>query len=102
MENLQKFLIKNKNKTLMAVFPHMDDESFVSAGLFQIAQKIGVKTHLIVCGTGIAGDKDSGEKLEEFNIACKLLGVDKKIVLDLGNEPINKNINEIVNNIIKE
>ncbi len=88
VRNLQT-LLKNKSK-LLAVFPHPDDESFTSAGLFQMAQEFGVNTSLITLTKGENGENSDTlgnlKKIreKELSAAAKILGIDN---VDLWNFP---------------
>lgn len=72
----------------MAVFAHPDDESFVSGGLFQEAQKLGIATTLICMtkgGRGLNSYKAGNLKTirsKELDSAVKILGIDKTLLWD--------------------
>jgi len=75
-------LLKNSTK-ILAVFPHPDDESFVSAGLFQVAQEFGIETFLITLTKGEKGENSFQEgdlskiREKELKLSAKILGIDK-------------------------
>lgn len=83
MDNLKNLLENNKGKSLLAIFPHPDDESFVAGGLFQVAKEIGLKTTLVCLTKGERGISSFkiGElrkiKEKEINSAVTILGIDE-------------------------
>ena len=83
MESLQIFLRRNKVKNLLAIFVHPDDESFVSGGLFQEAQKQGIKTSLVCMTKGgrglnaLGGGNLNEIRSGELDKAVKILGIDE-------------------------
>ncbi len=76
MRNLKKFLYGNKGKTLLIVFPHADDESFVAGGLLQLLKRMGIRTKLITLTNGKPSE-DSRIIEHEFVKATRLLGIDE-------------------------
>ena len=73
------------------IFPHPDDEAYVSGGLLQIAQSLSIKTKLICLTKGGRGllpkNKDLAENLkeirkEELDKASSILGIDEMVVWD--------------------
>lgn len=106
MKDLSKWLTKFKGKNMLLVFPHPDDEAYVSGGLLQIAQKLSIKTKLICLTKGGRGIlptnkveaknlKDLREK--ELKSACSILGVDEMILWDYP----DANLIKVKNNWIK-
>lgn len=63
MNDLYEIIKKGKGKKLMAIFPHPDDETYVSGYLLQFAKRFGVKTHLVCLTKGGKG-KNSYKKGE--------------------------------------
>lgn len=87
MEDLNKLLKTFHGKTLLAIFPHPDDESYVTGGLLQIAKKFELNTKLI-CLTKGGDDENSKEKniteirADELYKASDILGIDKVYLWD--------------------
>jgi LmbE family N-acetylglucosaminyl deacetylase len=86
MKNLDEFLKGYRGKKILLVFPHPDDEAYVSGGLLRLAEKFSIKTKLICLTKGGRGilpkNKTSAEKLKkirekELYASCKILGVDE-------------------------
>lgn len=80
-----------QTKTLLAVFPHPDDESAVAEVLVKYAE-MGYKVQLIIAtdgkdGTRVtkipAGDSLGTLRKEETRCACKLLGIEPPIFLGI-------------------
>lgn len=88
MQSLHSFFNDNKVKSLLAIFAHPDDESFVSGGLFQEAQKLGIMTSLICMtkgGRGLNAYKSGNLKeirSKELDKAVKILDIDKTYLWD--------------------
>jgi len=91
MKNLKDLLKNYKGKKILMVFPHPDDEAYVSGGLLQIAQKYSIKTKLICMTKGGRGlmpkNLEKAELIkkvreEELEKASKILGIDEKVVWD--------------------
>jgi len=61
MNDLYEIIKNNKEKKLMAIFPHPDDETYVSGNLLQFAKKHNVRTHLVCLTRGGKG-KNSYKK----------------------------------------
>ncbi|KKQ37647.1 MAG: hypothetical protein US53_C0013G0006 [Candidatus Woesebacteria bacterium GW2011_GWA1_37_7] len=55
MQDLSTYINVIGAKKLMAIFPHPDDGSFVSAGLFLNAEKLGISTYLLCLTKGGRG-----------------------------------------------
>jgi LmbE family N-acetylglucosaminyl deacetylase len=67
MKDLAEIFEKIDKKTLVAVFPHPDDETFASGGILLKAHELGWKTIVITLTKGGAGQnaiKNSNEKLK--------------------------------------
>lgn len=91
MKNIKNEL-KNwqKEKTLMVIFPHPDDETMASGGLLLAAKRQGWKTIVVTLTKGEAGQNYLNKKLnrvEELKNAAKILKVDELII---GNFPDGK------------
>lgn len=91
MKNIDNLLKNHSGTKLLLIFPHPDDEAYVSGGLLQIAEKYSIKTKLICLTKGGRGllPKDpimannlKGIREKELNAACKILGVDETIIWD--------------------
>jgi LmbE family N-acetylglucosaminyl deacetylase len=88
MGNFEELLGQYEGKKLLAIFAHPDDESFVAAGLLQIAKLRGLKTTLLCLTRGGKGKNalGTGEIVEirakELGSAAKILSVDKVILRD--------------------
>src|SRR3990172_12800689 len=55
MQNITNLLKKYPRASILFIFAHPDDESFVSASLILLAKKLGLKTHLICLTKGGRG-----------------------------------------------
>jgi LmbE family N-acetylglucosaminyl deacetylase len=69
MQNIQTLLNNTKNKKLLVVFPHPDDESVMSAGLIQAAIAQGWRVRVISLTHGEAGKmhiNGKGKSLKEI------------------------------------
>jgi len=75
MLNLKNFLSENKGETLLIVFPHPDDESFVAGGLLQLVKHMGIKTKLITLTNGEHNENNTLRETE-YKKAVNLLGID--------------------------
>ena len=82
-------LIGQNNKTLLAIFPHPDDETAVAEVLIKYA-RLGYKVQLIIAtdgkdGTRVtkipAGDSLGNLRKEETRCACKIMGIPEPIFL---------------------
>lgn len=80
-----------KTKTLLAIFPHPDDESAIAEVLIKYA-RLGYKVHLIIAtdgkdGTRVtkipAGDSLGRLRKEETRCACKIMGIEEPIFLGI-------------------
>jgi LmbE family N-acetylglucosaminyl deacetylase len=80
-----------KNKTILAVFPHPDDETAIAEVLIKYAS-LGYKVQLIIAtngkdGTRVtkipAGDSLGNLRKDETRCACKILGIAEPIFLDI-------------------
>jgi LmbE family N-acetylglucosaminyl deacetylase len=80
-----------KTKTLLAIFPHPDDESAVSEVLIKYAE-MGYNVQLIIAtdgkdGTRVtkipAGDSLGNLRQEETRCACKIMGIAEPIFLGI-------------------
>ncbi|HEY1021990.1 MAG TPA: PIG-L family deacetylase [Flavisolibacter sp.] len=80
-----------QTKTLLAIFPHPDDESAIAEVLVKYAA-LGYKVQLIIAtdgkdGTRVtkvpAGDSLGSLRKEETRCACKLLGIEPPIFLGI-------------------
>ena len=83
--------IQQNQKTLLAIFPHPDDESAIGEVLIKYA-KLGYKVHLIIATNGKDGTRvtkipagDSLGKLrkEETRCACKIMGIEEPVFLGI-------------------
>ena len=83
MERIETFLEKIKNKKLLAVFPHPDDESVMAGGLIQRAMKLGFEVTVLTITEGNMGKihingkgrSVSEIRREEMALAMSRLGV---------------------------
>ncbi|OGM12423.1 hypothetical protein A2Z22_04590 [Candidatus Woesebacteria bacterium RBG_16_34_12] len=88
MENLTNILEKNKGGKLLAIFPHPDDECFLSGGLFQVAKKYNLKTYLLCLTKGGKGlnalNNGNIKKIryKELLKSTKLLKINKIFLYD--------------------
>lgn len=91
MKNLTQLLKKHQGKKMLLIFPHPDDEAYVSGGLLQVAQELSIHTKLICLTKGGRGilpkDKEladnlKGVRIRELDRACSILGVDEVVVWD--------------------
>lgn len=80
-----------KQKTMLAIFPHPDDETAIAEVLIKYA-KLGYKVQLIIAtdgknGTRVtqisAGDSLGGLRKEETRCACKIMGIAEPIFLGI-------------------
>ncbi len=85
------FAQQGGQKTLLAIFPHPDDETAIAEVLIKYA-RLGYKVQLIIAtngkdGTRVtkipAGDSLGNLRKEETNCACKIMGIDKPIFLGI-------------------
>ena len=83
--------VTSKKKTLLAVFPHPDDESAIAEVLIKYAEQ-GYNVQLIIAtdgkdGTRVtkipAGDSLGNLRKEETRCACKILGIAEPIFLGI-------------------
>ncbi len=72
MRALKKLFHDNKGKTLLAIFPHPDDESFVAGGFIQEAIKSGIKVKIVSLTNGAFDEV--GNRETEFKTAVGILG----------------------------
>lgn len=83
LQSLNDIFSKHKGGTLLAIFPHPDDESFASGGLFLVARKYHLKTRLICLTKGGRGlnSYQQGDLKEiranELSKAAEILGIDQ-------------------------
>jgi LmbE family N-acetylglucosaminyl deacetylase len=90
MQDIRELLAKTKNKTLMVVYPHPDDETMAAGGLLIAAKKMGYKTIAVLLTKGAAGQihiHPKGKSLKqlretELKKAVKILGVDELVLGD--------------------
>ena len=90
MKSINELLLKIKNKKLLVIFPHPDDESFASAGLILLAKRMGFIVNLLTLTKGGAGRvciNPNGRSLkevrsEELSKAASLLKIDNLILKD--------------------
>lgn len=82
---------QKRNKTLLAIFPHPDDESAVAEVLIKYAD-MGYKVQLIIAtdgkdGTRVtkipAGDSLGTLRKDETRCACKIMGITEPIFLGI-------------------
>lgn len=86
MEDIKKILpILQKEKKLLAIFPHPDDESFVAGGLFQKTNKFNISTKLITL------TKAGTDRHSELKKAAKILGIDDITVWNFPEGNLAKN-----------
>lgn len=83
--------IQQNQKTMLAIFPHPDDESAIGEVLIKYA-KLGYKVHLIIAtngkdGTRVtkipAGDSLGNLRKEETRCACKIMGIEEPVFLGI-------------------
>lgn len=55
VKNIEEFLKSQKNKSLLVVFPHPDDESVMAGGLILVALRLGFKVTVLILTEGIRG-----------------------------------------------
>jgi N-acetylglucosamine malate deacetylase 2 len=107
MRNILNIIKRNKGKTLLAVFPHPDDESFTAGGLFQRAIKEGVKVKLICLTKGASGLNSYGSgdlkalREKEFTAACVFLGITDYDLYDYPDAKL-KQISEVWMEVVKK
>lgn len=102
MNSLRKLLNDTGKKTLLGIFPHPDDETFASGGLFLEAKKMGWKTILICLTQGDAGKnslKKSTENIKdirkkELTEATQILNINKVYLLNFMDGKLKENENE--------
>ena len=88
MKNLRQILKRYSGKTLLAIFAHPDDESFVSGGLFQVADEYDIRTSLICLTKGERGinayKKGDLKRIreKELRLAVAILGIDELYLWD--------------------
>jgi LmbE family N-acetylglucosaminyl deacetylase len=84
-------LFSQSDKTLLAIFPHPDDETAIAEVLIKYA-RLGYKVKLIIAtdgkdGTRVtkipAGDSLGNLRKEESRCACKIMGIDAPIFLGI-------------------
>ncbi len=84
-------MFAQSNKTLLAIFPHPDDETAVAEVLIKY-KKLGYNVKLIIAtdgkdGTRVtkipAGDSLGNLRKEESRCACKIMGIDAPIFLGI-------------------
>lgn len=98
MLDLIPLLEKQKNKKLLVVFPHPDDETMASGGLLYEAKKMGYETWVITLTKGDKGEchvAKHGRTLEqirtaELTKACRKLAVDHLVLKDFGDATLRK------------
>lgn len=91
MESDIYYLLESqKQKILLVIYPHPDDETIFAGGLLCIAKKLGYKTIVCILTSGGAGQMHihprgrsiKQVRLRELETAAKILQVDKLIVKD--------------------
>lgn len=86
MKTVDQILKSTKNKVMLVVFPHPDDESVMAGGLIQRARKLGwlVKVVCLTCGekgiNHLGKESLAGIRSKEFVAAVKELGVEDAIL----------------------
>jgi len=84
-------LFSQSDKTLLAIFPHPDDETAIAEVLIKYA-RLGYKVKLIIAtdgkdGTRVtkipAGDSLGNLRKEESRCACKIMGIEAPIFLGI-------------------
>ena len=86
MKDLKSLLRDSKGRTLLAIFAHPDDESFVAGGLFQIAKEFGVTTKMLCLTRGERGINRLGRgelkklRTKEIKKAVAILGIDNLVL----------------------
>jgi len=71
MKSLEEFIKEKEIKNTLFIFPHPDDVTYVSSGLIQLLNKIGIESSLI-CLT--SGNNDETTK-SELSASAKVLGL---------------------------
>lgn len=86
---LKRYLKDNNTKNILVIFPHPDDESYSTGLLLLTAQKIGIRTNVVILTKGEngsstynKGDELSSIRNQELIDASKMLGVDNLVVGD--------------------
>ena len=90
MKSINELLLKIKNKKLLIIFPHPDDESIAAGGLILSAKRLGYEVTLLTLTKGGAGRiniNPKGRSLKEIRSAelekaSKILGIDNLIIKD--------------------
>ncbi len=111
MDNLIEFLKNLKNKKMLLIFPHPDDEAYVSGGLLQVAQELSIHTKLICLTKGGRGLLPKNRikaklikdiRIKELERACEILGVDEKTVWDYPDGGLYSEVNKWLPELKKE
>lgn len=88
MNSLRPLLKSCSGRNLLAIFPHPDDESFLAAGLFQIAKEYKIRTHVVCLTKGGRGKNALGEgnikvvRTKELKKAVGVLNIDELVLKD--------------------
>ncbi len=111
---MKSTLNQPKNKRLLAVFAHPDDEVFCAGGTLARVAALGVETMVVSVTQGEAGQIQQADaatrrtlgrvRQQEFYESCKRLGVQHAICLDYGDgtlqsidpTPLTQEITEII------
>jgi LmbE family N-acetylglucosaminyl deacetylase len=103
MKDINNFLLNIKNKTLLVIFPHPDDETMATGGLILAAKKAGYKVVVLILTKGGAGKifiRVNGFSLKEIREieltrAVNILGVDKLLIEDLDDGKLRQQTKQI-------
>lgn len=111
MKQLSEFLKNYKRKKMLLIYPHPDDEAYVSGGLLQMAEKFSIETKLICLTKGGRGIPPKNAKSKyplkeirekELEKACKILGVDEVLLWDYPDAGLIQTKNDWVFHLKKE
>lgn len=103
MKDINNLLLNIKNKTLLVIFPHPDDETMATGGLILAAKKAGFKVIVLILTKGGAGKifiRVNGFSLKEIREieltrATNILGVDKLVIEDLDDGKLRQQTKQI-------
>jgi LmbE family N-acetylglucosaminyl deacetylase len=113
MDRLEELLNSQKNKKLLAVFAHPDDETMAAGGLLLLAKELGYEVTVLILTQGGAGQLHIHPKGKttkqvrkmELEKATKILGADSLILFDFDDGKLREQIDgwkKLVKNTIEE
>lgn len=94
VKSLNSYLREFAGKTLLAIFPHPDDEAYTSGGVLQVAKSLGLTTRVIFLTGGLV--EKAPQKLKETTVSLKILGNGLSVFWDFPYGSLHKTISKWV------